>query len=590
MKLSHFRFVAGSLVLLMYSQSGLGRIACREVMLPKLTAAQIKILQERHNVDPNYVLVSPDGLSVKIRGTGHETLAPDLSPGAKTVREIEKFDVTIVATGPAAMMAAIRAARAGLKVRMLERNPSEKVGGLANGSNVNGVEAGSAAAYSAGPGNKWEYKDFQTIGLGNYKQLFSIKGDIDAYKWRGKIYKEPFHEHSLKELPVSFLLYKFAQERLIKMGGSDLGEALGKKLDDIDMATLMRSMPTLMKEWTKDKKHISKKYRDEYTEILKKLEHDALVDKKDPMIEVIKFLNLYGRSALGGETHQISARQFLDFYESEMGMRYTGQMGTGTVMAYMMKTLQPYIKSGRVEIVSSAPVVKVENKGDESVITTYLKDGQYIEVESKYAVYGASVDKANKIIPEIAKKDPKKAAAIARMDMSDYLVVVVRVKGERLPEAYDIWVDENGNLVAPTDYINGRWQAGRPDDKGVISIYMPFTDSQPNRFTKENTLRLTDLAIKHMKKHFGEDIEVELAEANPYPNSIHKVFPGFGKIMPDLARPLGRIFFANNTIGSPELESAMHAGTKAAYEIIEKLTGKKMNREPQSVKSLRQAM
>jgi hypothetical protein len=57
------------------------------------------------------------------------------------------------------------------------------------------------------------------------------------------------------------------------------------------------------------------------------------------------------------------------------------------------------------------------------------------------------------------------------------------------------------------------------------------------------------------------------------------VRPGYLKKVPVLARPLGRIRFANNTVYAPELETTMARGAREALAIIKaEADGKKARR------------
>lgn len=174
--------------------------------------------------------------------------------------------------------------------------------------------------------------------------------------------------------------------------------------------------------------------------------------------------------------------------------------------------------------------------------------------------------------------------------MTDYAVHVVRVKGHPFRATYDTWSYSEGDLSKPTDFILGRWQdpainaykgvrefeADPVDDFGVISVYQPLGISNVKNFSKQQNLKLVEEAVLDMQEKLGplvakdgQKIEVELVESYRWPDSVHIVSPGYARKIPVLARPTGNIHYANNTVGSPELESAMARAADEAEKIIQ---------------------
>lgn len=54
------------------------------------------------------------------------------------------------------------------------------------------------------------------------------------------------------------------------------------------------------------------------------------------MSDVIDFLNLYSRSALGSVNEDISAMGYANFYLSELEPRFTTPFGTGVAIRQML--------------------------------------------------------------------------------------------------------------------------------------------------------------------------------------------------------------------------------------------------------------
>lgn len=541
------------------------------------------ILQSRYGVAEKDVVRTPRfKIPVIVKMEKHETLAPVLKlAGGAPIKEKKTYDTVIVGGGPAGLTAALYLAEAGKSVLILERNP--QVGGLAMGNELNGVRAAGGAAYSAGPEGKFEYSVFQKIGLGNYKKKLTIKEPIDSYLWKGKLYKGIWEEHTLKELPASFSLFKHALLKLHKLGaGKDEGK-YAEWADEMDMATLVRRMPELVKDW---KDPASRKI---YNQFLK----DKNVAAVDPMKDVIELLDLYGPSALGGVAEKISARQFIDFYASEIFTRYTGTLGTGTIVEALKKKLDKY--QHLVDIRTSSPVSELSDVGDGSRVV-FTEGGVAKEAWGKKTIFAAAMALAPKLIKDLEKNDPEKVTTISSVEMTDYAVHVARLKGHPYRATYDTWVHGNGDRSKPTDFINGRWQdpsidayegirnfeKNPQDDYGIISVYQPLGKSNWENFSPSTYLKKIEDSVEFMlqklkglAKENGQKIEVELVESYRWPESIHIVSPGYLKKIPVLARRVGNIHFANNTIAAPELETAMARAAREAMTVIEILNGKK---------------
>lgn len=64
------------------------------------------------------------------------------------------------------------------------------------------------------------------------------------------------------------------------------------------------------------------------------------MNKDDPMIDVINFLNLYARSALGSVNEDLSAMGYANFYVSELQPRFTTPFGTNIAIKEMLENVK----------------------------------------------------------------------------------------------------------------------------------------------------------------------------------------------------------------------------------------------------------
>lgn len=549
---------------------------CDDVL--SATKTDLNALVDRYKINANEVLVTPnDKIPVILRKHDHKSLTPLVPPGP-TIREIKEYDVIIVGSGPSALTAAVYLTDQGKSVMIVERE--EELGGLAVGSMLNNINMGVGAAYSAGPTGMKQYNIFRHIGIGDYKKRFAIHESIDSYLVDGVVHEDIWHDHTLEKITSSFSLFKEVLLELSKTQFKKESIVQGNKIENFYADEYIRKFPEFAS------RSRSPSVRAAYKRFL----DDTRVDKQDPMKVVLDFLDLYGRSAVGGNTSQVPARRFCYFYASELKTRFTGSLGTGFITEALLNTLEKGKRDLTVRM--SSPVGKVENVADGAIVT-YMREGKAFAAKAKKVIFAAPLPQAPILIKDFDQLDPEKAKAIADIKMTDYTVHVAHVKGHPYRQTYDLWVRPGGYTENdPTDLINARWMDPKirgyegmrdfskdpEDDYGMLAGYHDRGLSDPEHYTKENSLLDVEHFIKWLHENMdpivakdGQKIEVLLVESYRYPNAIHRVDLNHDANKEIFQRSVGNIEFSNNNITVPEIESAMELGYDAAMKILKEL-------------------
>jgi len=541
------------------------------------------------SVNLDKVIFSPNQhYPVIIRGMAEKVAIPKIQPGQKPdAVDPNIYDVTIVGGGPAGVMAALRLTERGYKVQLVEQ--SDHPGGLASGISEDGIESGNGTAYSSGPYGQLEAAMYRYIGYKNIRKKLKILDDIDAFFIDGKLYINPWEDPKvLAELPASFAVLKFVLEWADDNYLNDVELPLGQLTDLATINQFIHQMPQILSKINEEEKPGAKA-------LYQRLMSDPRIDPADPMSHVLKVIQLYSRSALGGTTAQVSATPFSDFYISELGTRYTGPLGAGSIMDMMLKKLSE--KDRDVTIKTSATVAKIVN-GENAAQVTYVKDGKIVLSASKYVFFAASIKLAPKIIDNFNSWAPERAQMIEKIQMTHYLVHTVRLKGHPYRASYDLWLrddkyTEEGPFPDLTDitwpWVHPKINAYRgmrdfkkdpKDDRGFAVIYQPLGTYYVGKpITKELLVsqaehvmnRTKEMLEPYLKKTWGTQLDVELIETQPWLQSIHIMTPGYLNDVQTLRKPLGRIVFANNTLTVPELESSMGLSWKVAEELVKTL-------------------
>lgn len=552
---------------------------------PQLDPQTSKALVDRYGIDPKEVHLTPNTkIPVILRKTGHETLTPEM-PTAPPIREMKEYDVIIVGSGPAALTSAVYLTDQGKKVLMVERE--NELGGLATGSKLHNVLMGVGAAYSAGPTGIKQYNIFRHIGIGDYKKRFGIYDSIDSLLVNGEVVEDIWEDHALAKINPAYALFKEVLVELARGNYKDERLIQGNAIKHFYMDEYVRKFPEFAS------RSRSLKVRAAYKRFLE----DPRVSKIDPMKPVLDFLDLYGRSALGGNTTQVPARRFCYFYASELKKRFTGALGTGFITEALLSTLKKGQRDFEIRV--SAPVARVENIADGALVT-YVKNGHAFTAKAKKVIFSAAMTLAPKLIKDFEKLDPEKAKAISEIKMTDYSVHVVHVKGHPYRQTYDLWMrPDDYTEEDPTDVINGRWMDPKirgyegmrdfkkdpEDDYGILTGYDAIGLSENDNYTYEHSLLRTERFAKRLHDNLdpivakdGQKIEIQLIESYRWPYAIHRVDLNHDRHLEIFKRSMGNIEFANNTMVVPEIESSMELGYDAAMKILGELANDTQSR------------
>lgn len=526
---------------------------------------------------------------VIIRGSAKEKFTPTEEQIRNAELDPETYDVLIPGAGPAGLTAAAKLAASGKKILLLD--PNEQLGGLAVGHTRNGQQVGHGGAYATAPeGKTKEVYDF--IGLADFEK-YAIPGQIDSFRIDGQYFPGAWENHdNLKNGPPSLAAFEYMLKHNEKKGVilSTPFPNSGKKLKELDgklFGDWINSIPAELKK-------LANKGDKEAKEILERMHKDPRINKKKPMDLVTKILNLYGRSALGAHANEVNAATFSSFYISELGTRYSSNLGAGLVSEGAIRKIAEYPEYGFAQLGSR--VVRVENTPD-GVEVTYVIGDKVKKVRGKKAVMAAPMKVAASTIKDYEKIAPDSYKFAKGLEYRDYMVVNVHTKGHPMDKdsginTYDLWTHDSKTYSeheSLTDIIDGRWMdyaqnpdAPRLDDRGVATIYKGESKKNSQGYPKQERIvkeseRLTADAMKILadtqKQIKGEAgiFPVVAVEANYYTDAIHLTKKDHMEKAVVLQKPIGNILLANNNMGPPAVEEAAYRGYDAAERILKQL-------------------
>lgn len=522
---------------------------------------------------------------VRVRGGESASFLPQV-PDKDAAVDPKRYDAIIVGGGLAGMTAAAYLSDHGKSVLLLEKE--EALGGIAaSGMLRTGISFDRGVAYWT-DATEEQNKLLEHIGLGGYQERHSIPEPTDSYFWKGKLYSGIWDEETLKQLPASFALFKSELQRADKEGlipNQPFEEAARLELDAMTAAQWIRGMPEIAAGRTEE----------EAKKLYERFDSDKSIPHEDPMRDVVDLMDLYCRSALGANANQVSAAAFANFYISEIVTRYTTPLGTGEAASLIERILRQRANLVVIKLRSPGRSIRQDADGAEVL---YLEKGKARRARAGHAIFAAQLKFAPEIVQGLA--DSERARAIRDLAYSHYSVHVVFTKGHPYRASYDTWTRARDYTERDfTDVILGRWmdpvirgyegmrdfKKEPQDDQGILTLYHPFShpmglkprDSKWERrhleeVARQAVARLIDLYSPLLEERWGTKIEVRSVETNRWPFSVHVAKPGhFTRLAKELRKPFGRVFFANNNLGTPSFEEALFRGHCAANNILKRL-------------------
>jgi protoporphyrinogen oxidase len=532
--------------------------------------------------------IASQGIEVEVLGGGEDSFVPPTEP--IQMKDPDHPQVVIVGAGLAGLSSAVYLTDRGVRVMVLEKE--DQVGGLASYGSDGPHVYDRGAAYWTFPYEE-EAKILKHIGITNIEKKDKIYSPIDSYYVRGKFYPDVWEPESLAELPASFELFKFEIEKALEEHkipdqpieeNEQYGGSL--ELDRLSAQQWIEQMPAGIQNHLVDPKAsaINQRFQSELAA--------GKLPGPTGMQDVLELMQLYCRSALGGEPDRISAIAFANFYISEIVPRYTTSYGTGLATKNMRDMLRA--KRDLAALVNRATVKKITNLPG-AVEVAYDKGGVTHHVQANYVIFAAQLRVAPALIERFADEAPEQARLMSTLDYAHYSVHALFVEGHPFRASYDTWVHASDYTEDDfTDVILGRWMepgikgyegmrnfAKKPPGDGIVTIYHPlspkwlnsgYTTDQAKQIAVNAANRLDSVFAQMPRDLWQGPLRLKKIQTSRWPYSVHVPAPGHYTTKARIMRkPFGRVYFANNNLGTPAFEEALFRGHCAADNILKQL-------------------
>jgi monoamine oxidase len=275
--------------------------------------------------------------------------------------------------------------------------------------------------------------------------------------------------------------------------------------------------------------------------------------------EVLRYVDLYCRSALGGPVDEVSAYWGLNFLSGEVGKRYTAPGGNAAYGEALARAV------GAERLVTGATVVRVANHGDK-VWTTYVVGEESVTVESRAVVMATPKHFAKHVVADLPATQKE---AMSRMRYEPYLVANVLVEGRPKVAAYDTWT--GGAPFA--DVIVADWTHPDPNRReSVLTAYCPLPHLERHRLLDDAAVTAMGQSVVASLDTMYPGLGRQVAEVRAYRRGHPMVCSAVGALT-DLrtlvTRPHGRVFFAHSDSQmAATIEAAVWEGQRAGAQAL----------------------
>ena len=260
---------------------------------------------------------------------------------------------------------------------------------------------------------------------------------------------------------------------------------------------------------------------------------------------------------------------------------------------------------------------------EDSKKIVYHVEPKLYKATADYVVFAAQLAVAPYLIEgfDDQSSDPlvkEKIDKISRLDYAHYSVHAVEVKGFPYRATYDTWTRSQFDYGEKdfTDVILGYWVNkkiidpekdetkkkefenfvnfktdpeidGKKIPTSILTIYHPLPPSEVKRgkemgkgyddktaktYAETAVNRMIEIYSPFLKEKYKTELGVLSVNTNRWPYSVHIPSPGhFSNNVKTLRKPLGRIYFANNNLGTPAFEEALFRGHCAAANVLFKM-------------------
>jgi len=442
------------------------------------------------------------------------------------------YDVIIVGGGIGGLTAAYY-----LKdTRVLVLEKEDKVGGKVRQETWGKSTYPVAAGYMAE-----EYGIIQTLfnelGLHGAPVQYPFNS---LYTPSGKIISDPFGK-GLRQYPASASTKKTIRKMMRGMSAimdkSDLGE-----------------MPPMPKA-----DEISKKHR--------ALDNVSFYDymQRHYGKEIARFADDYCESVFGIGAKNVSAFAGLIFFAADFSnaQNVTWNGGPGIVA----ETLANRVGGEHIE---TGALVTSVYQDENYTWVTYKKDGQTYTLPSKTVIMAVPSFVAKQIIVELP--DWKKRA-LSQVRYSSYALGIIALSEVVYNGSYDLW---SGLNTVFTDLVVSEWGQQpianpTPDTPAqILHAYIPLGE-------KDGREELLTTSDEEMSTRIANDLERLFPGAKSKIHGIRIIrwghampidYPGYlTQTRLEIAKPIGRIFFAGVDTEMPCIEGAISSGHRAASEV-----------------------